>query len=230
MLIHGLQKMTLLDFPGHVACTVFLGGCDLRCPFCHNFELADGSAPAVMDDKELLKFLSRRQGLLDGVAITGGEPCLRPDLPELLKAVRDLGFRTKLDTNGFHPELLKKLLSEGLVDYTAVDIKNSAAKYAVTSGLQELDLRPLQETVSLLIGGDADYEFRTTVVKEFHEASDFEEIGKLILGAKRYFLQCFTDRDSVPFEGLHAPSREELQSYAEIARRYVPDTFIRGID
>ena len=222
--------MTLLDFPGHVACTVFLGGCDLRCPFCHNFELADGSAPAVMDDKELLKFLSRRQGLLDGVAITGGEPCLRPDLPELLKAVRDLGFRTKLDTNGFHPELLKKLLSEGLVDYTAVDIKNSAAKYAVTSGLQELDLRPLQETVSLLIGGDADYEFRTTVVKEFHEASDFEEIGKLILGAKRYFLQCFTDRDSVPFEGLHAPSREELQSYAEIARRYVPDTSVRGID
>ena len=222
--------MTLLDFPGHVACTVFLGGCDLRCPFCHNFELADGSAPAVMDDKELLKFLSRRQGLLDGVAITGGEPCLRPDLPELLKAVRDLGFKTKLDTNGFHPELLKKLLSEGLVDYTAVDIKNSAAKYAVTSGLQELDLRPLQETVSLLIGGDADYEFRTTVVKEFHEASDFEEIGKLILGAKRYFLQCFTDRDSVPFEGLHAPSREDLQGYAEIARRYVPDTFIRGID
>ena len=222
--------MTLLDFPGHVACTVFLGGCDLRCPFCHNFELADGSAPAVMDDKELLKFLSRRQGLLDGVAITGGEPCLRPDLPELLKAVRDLGFKTKLDTNGFHPELLKRLLSEGLVDYTAVDIKNSAAKYAVTSGLQELDLRPLQETVSLLIGGDADYEFRTTVVKEFHEASDFEEIGKLITGAKRYFLQCFTDRDSVPFEGLHAPSREDLQGYAEIARRYVPDTFIRGID
>ena len=222
--------MTLLDFPGHVACTVFLGGCDLRCPFCHNFELADGSAPAVMDDKELLKFLSRRQGLLDGVAVTGGEPCLRPDLPELLKAVRDLGFRTKLDTNGFHPELLKRLLSEGLVDYTAVDIKNSAAKYAVTSGLQELDLRPLQETVSLLIGGDADYEFRTTVVKEFHEASDFEEIGKLIMGAKRYFLQCFTDRDSVPFEGLHAPSREDLQGYAEIARRYVPDTFIRGID
>ena len=230
MLIHGLQKMTLLDFPGHVACTVFLGGCDLRCPFCHNFELADGSAPAVMNDKELLKFLSRRQGLLDGVAITGGEPCLRPDLPELLKAVRDLGFKTKLDTNGFHPELLKRLLSEGLVDYTAVDIKNSAAKYAVTSGLQELDLRPLQETVSLLIGGDADYEFRTTVVKEFHEASDFEEIGKLIMGAKRYFLQCFTDRDSVPFEGLHAPSREDLQGYAEIARRYVPDTFIRGID
>ena len=222
--------MTLLDFPGHVACTVFLGGCDLRCPFYHNFELADGSAPAVMDDKELLKFLSRRQGLLDGVAITGGEPCLRPDLPELLKAVRDLGFKTKLDTNGFHPELLKRLLSEGLVDYTAVDIKNSAAKYAVTSGLQELDLRPLQETVSLLIGGDADYEFRTTVVKEFHEASDFEEIGKLIMGAKRYFLQCFTDRDSVPFEGLHAPSREDLQGYAEIARRYVPDTFIRGID
>ncbi|MBQ9420204.1 MAG: anaerobic ribonucleoside-triphosphate reductase activating protein [Lachnospiraceae bacterium] len=230
MLIHGLQKMTLLDFPGHVACTVFLGGCDLRCPFCHNYELADGSAPSVMDDQELLKFLSKRRGLLDGVAITGGEPCLRPDLPDLLREIRALGFKTKLDTNGFHPELLSRLLSEGLVDYTAVDIKNSAAKYAVTCGLQELDLRPLNETVSLLVGGDYDYEFRTTVVKEFHEASDFEEIGQLILGAKRYFLQCFTDRDSVPFEGLHAPTADDLKAYADIARKYVPETGIRGVD
>ena len=222
--------MTLLDFPGHVACTVFLGGCDLRCPFCHNYELADGSAPSVMDDQELLKFLSKRQGLLDGVAITGGEPCLRPDLPDLLKEIRALGFKTKLDTNGFHPELLSRLLSDGLVDYTAVDIKNSAAKYAVTCGLQELDLRPLNETVSLLVGGDYDYEFRTTVVKEFHEASDFEEIGQLILGAKRYFLQCFTDRDSVPFDGLHAPTADELKAYADIARKYVPETGIRGVD
>lgn len=230
MNIHGLQKMTLLDFPGHVACTVFLGGCDLRCPFCHNYELADGSAPSVMDDQELLKFLSKRRGLLDGVAITGGEPCLRPDLPDLLREIRALGFKTKLDTNGFHPELLSRLLSEGLVDYTAVDIKNSAAKYAVTCGLQELDLRPLNETISLLVGGDYDYEFRTTVVKEFHEASDFEEIGQLILGAKRYFLQCFTDRDSVPFEGLHAPTADDLKAYADIARKYVPETGIRGVD
>ncbi len=222
--------MTLLDFPGHVACTVFLGGCDLRCPFCHNYELADGSAPSVMDDQELLKFLSKRRGLLDGVAITGGEPCLRPDLPDLLREIRALGFKTKLDTNGFHPELLSRLLSEGLVDYTAVDIKNSAAKYAVTCGLQELDLRPLNETISLLVGGDYDYEFRTTVVKEFHEASDFEEIGQLILGAKRYFLQCFTDRDSVPFEGLHAPTADDLKAYADIARKYVPETGIRGVD
>ena len=222
--------MTLLDFPGHVARTVFLGGCDLRCPFCHNYELADGSAPSVMDDQELLKFLSKRRGLLDGVAITGGEPCLRPDLPDLLREIRALGFKTKLDTNGFHPELLSRLLSEGLVDYTAVDIKNSAAKYAVTCGLQELDLRPLNETVSLLVGGDYDYEFRTTVVKEFHEASDFEEIGQLILGAKRYFLQCFTDRDSVPFEGLHAPTADDLKAYADIARKYVPETGIRGVD
>lgn len=222
--------MTLLDFPGHVACTVFLGGCDLRCPFCHNYELADGSAPSVMDDQELLKFLSKRQGLLDGVAITGGEPCLRPDLPDLLREIRALGFKTKLDTNGFHPELLSRLLSEGLVDYTAVDIKNSAAKYAVTCGLQELDLRPLNETISLLVGGDYDYEFRTTVVKEFHEASDFDEIGRLILGAKRYFLQCFTDRDSVPFDGLHAPTADELKAYADIARKYVPETEIRGVD
>ncbi len=230
MLIHGLQKMTLLDFPGHVACTVFLGGCDLRCPFCHNFELADGSAKPVMDDAELFKFLKKRQGLLDGVAVTGGEPCLHESLPDLLRAIRDLGFAVKLDTNGFRPSMLHRLMEEGLVDYVAMDIKNSPAKYAVTSGMQSLDLRPLQESITLLVGGNIDYEFRTTVVQEFHEAADFEEIGQMILGARRYFLQCFTDRDSVPFEGLHAPSVDSLQEYASIARKYVPDTQLRGVD
>ena len=230
MNIHGLQKMTLLDFPGHVACTVFLGGCDLRCPFCHNFELADGTAKPVMTDEELLSFLEKRKGLLDGVAITGGEPCLYRDLPDLLRRIRSLGFMTKLDTNGFHPDLLKKLLDEQLVDYVAMDVKNSPEKYAATSGLATLDLVPVKESIAILMNGSCDYEFRTTVVKEFHEAEDFEKIGEMIKGAKRYFLQCFTDRDTVPFGNLHAPSAEELRNYAEYARKYVSDVQVRGVD
>lgn len=229
MKIQGLQKMTLLDFPGRVACTVFLGGCDFRCPFCHNGELLDGSAPAVMDDQELLRFLKGRQGLLDGVAITGGEPLLRKDLPELLRAIRDLGFAVKIDTNGSHPDALAGLLSEGLVDYAAMDIKNSPAKYALTAGLDALDLGPIRRSVRLLMDGQLPYEFRTTVVDQLHQAEDFEAIGRWIAGAKAYFLQPFTDRDSVPFAGLSAPTREALDKYASIMRLYVPYTQIRGL-
>ena len=229
MKIQGLQKMTLLDFPGRVACTVFLGGCDFRCPFCHNGELLDGSAPAVMDDQELLRFLKGRQGLLDGVAITGGEPLLRKDLPELLRAIRELGFGVKVDTNGNHPDALAALLQEGLVDYVAMDLKNSPEKYALTVGLDSLDLAPIRRSVKLLMDSDIPYEFRTTVVDELHKAADFEAMGRWIAGAKAYFLQPFTDRDSVPFAGFHAPSREKMEKYASMARVYVPYTSIRGI-
>lgn len=230
MNIHGLQKMTLLDYPGKVACTVFLGGCDFRCPFCHNYELADGSAPAVMDDAALMAFLEKRRGLLDGVAITGGEPCLRPDLPALMRRMRDMGYAVKLDTNGSHPDRLAAILSEGLADYVAMDIKNSPDKYAQTCGLEAIDLAPIRESVRLLIDGEADYEFRTTVVDELHGAGDFEAIGRWIAGAKRYFLQAFTDRDSVPFAGFHAPSDEAMRAYAQIARKYVPETALRGVE
>jgi pyruvate formate lyase activating enzyme len=222
--------MTLLDFPGRVACTVFLGGCDFRCPFCHNFELVDGTAQPLMDEDALLSFLSRRKGLLDGVAITGGEPCLHRELPALLEKIRAMGFATKLDTNGYHPDLLKEILDRRLADYVAMDIKNSPAKYAATCGLDKVDLDTVRRSISLLKGGQADYEFRTTVVSEFHEAADFEEIGRLISGAKRYFLQRFTDRDSVPFGDLHAPAPEDLRRYADIVRPYVPDTSLRGVD
>ncbi len=229
MKLQGLQKMTLLDYPGKVACTVFLGGCDFRCPFCHNGELLDGTAPAVMDDAELLRFLKGRQGLLDGVAITGGEPLLRKDLPELLRAIRALGFAVKVDTNGNHPDVLEGLLREGLVDYVAMDIKNSPRKYALTAGLQSLDLAPIRRSVTLLMEGSIPYEFRTTVVDELHKAEDFEAIGQWITGARAYFLQPFTDRDSVPFAGLHAPAKDMLEKYASMARVYVPYTAIRGV-
>ena len=229
MKIHGLQKMTLLDFPGRVACTVFLGQCDFRCPFCHNFELVDGSAPALMEEDQLFDFLKKRQGLLDGVAVTGGEPCLHKDLPELLARIRAMGYAVKLDTNGNHPELLRRILNEKLADYVAVDIKNSPAKYALTTGRSEFDLSRVLESVSMLMNGDTDYEFRTTVVREFHEDADFEEIGKMIAGARRYFLQCFTDRESVPYGNLHSPSPQDLERYASIVRAYVPDTGLRGV-
>lgn len=230
MLIHGLQKMTLLDFPGRVACTVFLGGCDFRCPFCHNFELADGSAKPVMDEGELLGFLQKRRGLLDGVAITGGEPCLHPGLPALMGKLKDLGYAVKLDTNGMHPDRLAAILGEGLADYVAMDIKNSPEKYAQTAGVEALDLTPVRRSAALLMSGDVDYEFRTTVVDELHAAADFEAIGAWIAGAKRFFMQPFTDRDTVPFEGLHAPSKAKMLAWLEIMGRYVPESRLRGAD
>ena len=230
MKIYGLQKMTLLDFPEHVACTVFLGGCDFRCPFCHNYELAEGKAPALMEEEELLAFLRKRQGLLDGVAFTGGEPCLHKDLPDLMRAVRALGFKVKLDTNGNHPELLDAILSEGLADYVAMDIKNRPGKYAATAGLAQFDPVHIYESIKLIMEKAPDYEFRTTVVKPLHEARDFESMGSMIKGARRYFLQKFTDREQVPFEGFSAPSDEELESYLAIARKYVPDAQLRGAE
>ena len=230
MKIHGLQKMTLLDFPGHVACTVFLRGCDCRCPFCHNFELVDGTAKPIMDDEELLRFLKGRKGLLDGVAFTGGEPCMNPGLKDLIIQIRELGFKIKLDTNGFHPEVLKELLSAGLLDYVAMDIKNSPAKYAVTCGLNDVDMDKIYQSISLLKESGIDYEFRTTVIDEFHEKSDFDEIGKMIEGAPRYYLQAFTDRDSVPFGNLHAPNKQRMLEFAEVSAFFVPETHLRGVE
>lgn len=228
MKIHGLQKMTLLDFPGRIACTVFLGGCDFRCPYCHNFELADGTAKPVMDDSELLAFLKKRQGLLDGAAITGGEPCLHKELPELMRKIRELGFAVKLDTNGYHPAMLKYILDEGLADYVAMDIKNSPEKYAVTCGVTSIRFDVIRESIDILLNSGREFEFRTTVVKEFHEAADFHAMGNLIKGAEHYYLQSFTDRDTVPFGNLHAPAKEELQSFLAIAREYVPGAQLRG--
>ena len=236
MKLYGLQKMTLLDFPGRVACTVFLNGCSFRCPWCHNYELAVESAEAVMEEEEFFAFLKKRVGLLEGVAVTGGEPCLSPELPAFLRKVREMGFLTKLDTNGAHPEMLEQILREGLADYVAMDIKNSPGKYLLTAGLagnearQEALLGKIRRSISLIMELAPDYEFRTTVIRQFHEEQDFAEIGEMIRGARRYFLQSFTDRDTVPYGGLSAPGKEELMRYAEQVRRFVPDVQTRGTD
>lgn len=230
MKIHGLQKMTLLDYPGRVACTVFFGGCDLRCPFCHNAELIDGAAPPVMQEEELLSFLKKRQGLLDGVAITGGEPLLQKDLPVLAARIRGLGYPIKLDTNGTHPKLLEQMLRDGLVQYVAMDIKNSPERYAETVGVPGFDLAPVRESAAILMAGQTEYEFRTTVVTEFHDDRSFEQIGEWIAGARRYYLQKFTDRETVPFGGLHAPGDEQMRRWADIIRPFVPSVELRGVD
>ena len=230
MRIQGLQKMTLLDYPGQVACTVFLGGCDFRCPFCHNFELVEGPMPDAIDEQEFFAFLEKRRGLLDGVAVTGGEPCLRNDLPDFLAKIHDAGFAVKLDTNGYSPRMLERVLDDKLVDYVAMDIKNSPTKYARTVGLAEIDLERVSESIELLMRSGVAYEFRTTVIDEFHEARDFEEIGAWISGAERYFLQAFADRDAVPDRTLSAPDPSDLRAFRDIAAAYVKHVEIRGVE
>lgn len=228
MNINGIQKLTLLDYPGKVACTVFLAGCDLRCPFCHNSELWSASAPAVMDDAELLAFLEKRRGMLDGVVFTGGEPLLRPELPGIIKKVKDMGFAVKLDTNGTHPEALKSLIDAGLTDYVAMDIKNDPERYAETCGKKEMDLTPVGESIKLLLSGRVPYEFRTTAVRELHDENSFRSIGQMIRGAEKYFIQPFTDRDTVLFAGFTAPTDDQLERFLAAVRPYVKSAQIRG--
>lgn len=221
--------MTLLDFPGKVACTIFLGGCDLRCPFCHNAELIDGSSPPLMDDRQLITFLASRKNLLDGVCLTGGEPLLRANIAELIRPIHDLGYAIKLDTNGTHPDRLKALIDEKLIHYVAMDIKNCSSRYGETTGRCDIDLNAIQESISLLKSGIIDSEFRTTVIQEYHDEKSFASIGEWIDGAKRYYLQPFVDRDTVPDHTLHAPTEEQLKRYAEIVSKHVECVQIRGI-
>ena len=220
--------MTLLDFPGKVACTVFLGGCDFRCPFCHNSDILSMDSEALLDDVELMDFLGKRKNLLEGVAITGGEPLLRKDIEDLLVKIKELGYLVKLDTNGNNPELLKRIVERKLVDYVAMDIKNSPERYAVTIGFEDFDLSKVEESKNFLLTGQVEYEFRTTVVKEFHDADSFKEIGPWIEGAEKYFLQTFVDREKVMFGGLSAYDKEEMEAFADIVSLYVKAIDIRG--
>lgn len=232
MLICGLQKLAMVDYPGKLAATVFTGGCNLRCPFCHNALLVTqlNRNPERHTEEEVLAFLKSRKGLLDGMVLSGGEPLLQEGVAEFLKKVKDLGLSVKLDTNGCYPDVLSLLLAQNLIDYVAMDIKNSPARYAETVGLPDFDLSPIEKSIQLLKSNGVDYEFRTTVVREFHSADDIRSIGNWCNGAPHYYLQNFVDSGNLIGKDLHAVEPLELQAFAEAARPYFKDVCLRGVD
>lgn len=231
MFISGLQKLTLLDYPGQVACTVFTGGCNFRCPFCHNASLVlPEQLVQDTDEEQVLSFLKKRVGVLDGVAVTGGEPLLHKDIGAFLSRIKALGYRIKLDTNGSFPELLMKLVRDGLVDRVAMDIKNAPELYARTVGLDKLELAPIERSKDFLLTGAVDYEFRTTVVKGLHTQESLQGAAKWIRGAKEYYLQQFKDSGNVlDIEGLGAFNEKEMHALAEGLRDLVPSVQVRGV-
>ena len=231
MRLGGLQKMTLLDFPGRVACTVFTVGCNFRCPFCHNSSLVVSPAVPELSQDDFFAFLRKRQGLLDGVAITGGEPLLHPDMPELIRKIRALGYAVKLDTNGAFPDRLAAILEEGLADYVAMDVKNSREKYELTAGVTGV-LPAVERSVALLKAGGTPFEFRTTLVDELHEPEDFAAIGKWLEGAERYFIQGFVDSGDIlaGSDAFHAATPEKAKACLEAVRPYIPNAQLRGVE
>ena len=229
MRLGGLQKMTLLDFPGRVACTVFTVGCNFRCPFCHNSSLVLAPQVPELSQDTFFAFLEKRRGLLDGVAITGGEPMLHPDLPDLMRRIRSLGFAVKLDTNGSYPDRLATVLDEGLADYVAMDVKNSREKYEQTAGVPGI-LPQVERSVRLLMDGRTPFEFRTTLVDELHEPEDFTAIGRWIGGDEPYFIQGFVDSGDVLAGGMHAANTAKALACLAAAKAYLPNAALRGID
>ena len=227
--ISGIQKLTLLDYPEHTACTLFVPGCNFKCPFCHNSELLQ-SGVEFYDEAEIFAFLQKRRGVLEGVCVTGGEPTLYTDLDRFLGKIKDLGFNVKLDTNGFLPDRLKALLIEGLVDYVAMDIKNSPERYAETVGLDpaRFDITPIEQSIDIIMNSGVDYEFRTTVASELFDEKSIEGAARMIMGAKKYFLQKFVMRDTVPSKTLTSPQSTVLSRYLDIVRRIIPTAEIRG--
>ncbi len=231
MSIHGLNKLTLLDFPGKVAATLFLGSCNFRCPFCQNGDLVlNAASQTVIDQEEVLRFLKKRQGILEGVCITGGEPTLYADLESLIRQIRDLGYAVKLDTNGYRPEVLKDLVDKDLLDMVAMDIKSDKEGYAKVAGKPDLNISNIEESVSFLMEGHVAYEFRTTVVKELHTKEVFENIAAWIGGCQTYYLQNYKDSDAVIQRGFHGFSIEELKEIQEILEHKIQVVGIRGID
>ena len=231
MQIHGLNKTTLLDYPGHVAATVFTGGCNFRCPFCHNggLVLEPHKQPLILEE-DVLSFLKKRKGVLSGVCITGGEPTLQKDLAEFIRKIKELGYLVKLDTNGYRPEMLEELFTEGLLDYVAMDIKTSLENYAVVSGVKNIDTDVIKESADILRVSGIPYEFRTTVVKELHDRADFESIGQWLAGSRALYLQGYRDNEMVLCKGLSACAKEEMEEYAEILRRTISIVEIRGME
>lgn len=231
MNIQGLQKLTLLDYPGKVACTIFFAGCNFRCPFCHNASLVTHIDPEEnIPREEVLAFLRKRAGILDGVCITGGEPLLAPDLEAFIREIKALGYEVKLDTNGSNAEKLKHLVKAGIIDYVAMDIKNSPEKYGLTIGIEGYEMSNVMQSAAFLMEGHVPYEFRTTVVREFHKREDFEAIGQWLEGADRYYLQSFVDSGDLIQPGLRGYTKEIMEQALGIVRQYIPAADLRGME
>lgn len=231
MNIQGLQKLTLLDYPDKVACTIFTAGCNFRCPFCHNASLVTqiDTAQTVLQ-QDVFSFLTKRQGLLDGVCITGGEPLLQPDIEAFIREIKSLGYAVKLDTNGSNSQKLIELVERGLVDYVAMDIKNTLSKYGKTIGIEGYCIEQVKESVEYLLKGNVSYEFRTTVVRELHKREDFAAIGSWIRGAQKYYLQRFVDSGDLIQSGLHPYSKEIMEQALQIVKQSVKMAELRGVE
>lgn len=232
MKITGIQKLTLLDYPGVVACTVFTAGCNFRCPFCHNSSLVlpEQIDDNFLEDDEVFEFLKKRRGVLDGVAVTGGEPLLNADIADFLVKVKSLGYKIKLDTNGSNPELLSDIIRNKLIDRVAMDIKNAPADYAKTVGMDSIDISAVERSKEILLSGSIDYEFRTTVVKGIHTRESLLAAAEWIGGAEEYYLQQFKDSGNLILpEGLTAYNEKEMEALADAVREIVPTVLVRGI-
>ena len=230
MKILGLQKLTLLDFPEHMACTVFTGGCNFRCPFCHNASLVmDVEDTPQITEEEFFAFLKKRQGILDGVCITGGEPTLQPDLESFIYKVKEMGYSVKLDTNGFLPDKLIALVEKGLVDYVAMDIKSSLSGYSKATGIENINTEPIKKSVDFLLSKKVPFEFRTTVVKELHTEKDIQDIGLWLVGDSKYYLQHFVDSGDLIVDGLHGYDEIEMKNLLKIVKKHLPNASVRGI-
>lgn len=238
MIIGGFQTTTLLDYPGKVACTIFTAACNMRCPFCQNSDLITGSFETRYSEEEVLAYLSKRKGLLDGVCITGGEPTLQKDLAEFICKIKDLGLLVKLDSNGLNPDIIKMLYSGNLIDMVAMDIKSGPSTYGAACGIKDIDMGKIKESIDFLITSGIDYEFRTTLVKGIHRLEDMEEITSLIKGAKAYFLQSYKESDKIlglvdgnkEASTYSSFSRNELEEFLDIAKKVVPSAMLRGVD
>lgn len=230
MRIQGLQKLTLLDFPERVACTVFTAGCNFRCPFCHNASLVVNIPKETeIDEEDFFAFLEKRKGILEGVCVSGGEPLLQADIEEFIKKIKQLGYAVKLDTNGSFPEKLIHLVEHGLVDYVAMDIKNSKETYGITSGVDALNLALIEQSVSYLKEGHVPYEFRTTVTKQFHSKEEFEQIGEWLQGTEKYFLQNFVDSGDLIGKKVSGCNEEQMKEFLATVQKYIPSAKLRGI-
>ena len=231
MQIHGFNKTTLLDYPKHLAATIFLGGCNMRCPFCHNTSLVINIASQpVIPMEDVLSYLSKRKNILEGVCITGGEPTLYPDLPEFITEIKALGLKVKLDTNGTNPIMIKYLVENHLIDYIAMDIKNSKDNYCLSSGIIDIDLIKIDESITFLLTAPIEYEFRTTIVKEHHTEQDILSIGEWIKGADAYYLQSYEDSGYILSPGLSSHSKETLLTFVSFLTPYVKLVSLRGVD